>query len=178
MVVAHERGLDGVRLRVVADQAGVTAPALYWHFADKEALVREVTREIARHFKDAMHQALAIAGAESRLRRSLGAFRQFAIDHPTYFDALFLRPPTSERGTLELREGRTRPTIPQLLVERVGECMHDGSIRAGDAESVAMTLGALAQGLVILHRRGRFASDEQFAAFFDASIDRMLNGLR
>ena len=178
MTVARERGLDGVTLRVVADEAGVTAPALYWHFADKEALVREVTREIARLFKDEMHQPVAVAGAEARLRRSLEAFRRFAVDHPTYFDALFVRPPTSPRGTLELREGRTRPTILQMLADQVAECMRDGTMRTGDAEGVAMTLSALAQGVVILQRRGQFASDEQFAAFFDASIDRMLNGLR
>jgi hypothetical protein len=41
-----------------------------------------------------------------------------------------------------------------------------------------MTLAALAQGLVVLHRRGRFPSDAAFAEFFDLSVERMIRGLR
>ena len=31
-------GYDGLTMRAIADQIGVQAPALYWHFADKRAL--------------------------------------------------------------------------------------------------------------------------------------------
>jgi AcrR family transcriptional regulator len=173
MGVAHERGLDGVTVRAVADAAGVTAPAMYWHFADKEALVRDVAREIARVFKDRMFEAAEATTSEERLRKSLDAFRRFAVDYPAYFDALFVRPPRTAGGAIE-----PRGTIFQLLIERVSECMRDGTIRAGGAESVAMTLAALAQGVVILYRRGRFTSEGEFAAFFDLSVKRLLDGLR
>lgn len=176
--VLHEQGLDGVSMRAVADRAGVTAPALYWHFADKEALVREVGREVARLFKDRMLEAIAVPSPEARLRRTLEVFRTFAIEHPAYFHMLFVRPPTAARGAREMRDGGVRSTIFQLLIDRVAECMRDGSLAHGDAESVAMTLAALAQGLVVLHRRGRFASDAVFAEFFDLSVDRMIRGLR
>jgi AcrR family transcriptional regulator len=176
--VLQEHGLDGVTMRAVADRAGVTAPALYWHFADKEALVREVGREVARLFKDRMLEAIAVPGPEARLRRTLEVFRSFAIAHPSYFHMLFVRPPTTARGAREVRDGGARPTIFQLLTDRVAECMREGSLADGDAESVAMTLAALAQGLVVLHRRGRFTPDTAFAEFFDLSIDRMIGGLR
>ena len=174
--VLQDQGLEGVTMRAVADRAGVTAPALYWHFADKEALVREIARELSRVFKDQMLEAMAAPASEARLRRTLQVFRTFAIAHPTYFHMLFVRPPTSKRG--EIRDGGASPTIFQLLVDRVAECMRDGSLAKTDAQSVAMTLAALAQGLVVLHRRGRFPSDAAFAAFFDLSVDRMIGGLR
>jgi AcrR family transcriptional regulator len=174
--VLHEHGLEGVTMRAVADRARVTAPALYWHFADKEALIREVGREASRAFKDRMLEANAAANSEARLRRSLEVFRSFAVTYPSYFHMLFVRPPTTKRG--EIRDGSASPTIFQLLVDRVGDCMRDGSLAKGDAPSVAMSLAALAQGLVVLHRPGRFASDTAFAAFFDVSIDRMIGGLR
>jgi AcrR family transcriptional regulator len=176
--VLDEQGLDGVSMRAVADRAGVTAPALYWHFADKEALVREVGREVARLFKDRMLEAIAVPNPEARLRRTLEVFRAFAIEHPAYFHMLFVRPPATARGAREMRDGGVRSTIFQLLIDRVAECMRDGSLADGDAESVAMTLVALAQGLVVLHRRGRFASDAAFAEFFDLSVERMIRGLR
>jgi AcrR family transcriptional regulator len=163
-------------MRAVADRAGVTAPALYWHFADKEALIREVGRELSRMFQDRMLEANAAQSSEARLRRSLEVFRTFAVPYPTYFHMLFVRPPTTKRG--EIRDGGASPAIFQLLVDRVAECMRDGSLAKGDAQSVAMSLTALAQGLVVLHRGGRFPSDAAFAEFFDLSIDRMIGGLR
>lgn len=174
--VLREHGLEGVTMRAVADRAGVTAPALYWHFADKEALIREVGREVSRTLRDRMLEAGSAPTAEARLRRTLEVFRTFAVSYPSYFHMLFVRPPTTRRG--EIRDGGASPVIFQLVVDRVAECMRDGSLAKGDAQSVAMSLAALAQGLVILHRRGRFASDAAFADFFDLSVDRMIGGLR
>jgi AcrR family transcriptional regulator len=176
--VLQENGLDGVTMRAVADRAGVTAPALYWHFADKEALVRELAREVSRLFKDRMLEAAAMPTPDARLRRTLETFRVFAIEHPAYFHMLFVRPPTASGGGREVRGGGASPTIFQLLTDRVAECMRDGSLANGDAESVAMSLVALAQGAVVLHRRGRFASDTAFGEFFDLSVRRMIDGLR
>ena len=174
--VLREHGLEGVTMRAVADRAGVTAPALYWHFADKEALIREVGREVSRTLRDRMLEAGSAPTAEARLRRTLEVFRTFAVSYPSYFHMLFVRPPTTRRG--EIRDGGASPVIFQLVVDRVAECMRDGSLAKDDAQSVAMSLAALAQGLVILHRRGRFASDAAFADFFDLSVDRMIGGLR
>ena len=174
--VLHERGLDGVTMRAVADRAGVTAPALYWHFADKEALIREIGRELSRTFKDRMHEADAAPTSELRLRRNLSLFRTYAVTYPSYFHMLFVRPPTTRRG--EIRDAGASPAIFHMLVDRVADCMRDGSLARGDAQSVAMSLAALAHGLVVLHRGGRFPSDAAFAAFFDLSIDRMIGGLR
>lgn len=174
--VLREHGLEGVTMRAVADRAGVTAPALYWHFADKEALIREVGREVSRTLRDRMLEAGSAPTAEARLRRTFEVFRTFAVSYPSYFHMLFVRPPTTRRG--EIRDGGASPMIFQLVVDRVAECMRDGSLAKDDAQSVAMSLAALAQGLVILHRRGRFASDAAFADFFDLSVDRMIGGLR
>ena len=173
MGVAHARGLDGITVRAVADAAGVTAPAMYWHFADREALVRDVAREIARVFRDRMFEAAEATTSEERLCKSLDAFRRFAIEHPAYFDALCVRAPTAARGAIE-----PRGTIFQPLIDRVSECMRDGTIRAGNSESVAMTVAALAQGLIISYRRGRFTSETEFKAFFELSLARLIDGLR
>ena len=163
-------------MRAVADRAGVSAPALYWHFADKEALVREIGREVSRAFKDRMLEVDRHHGAEARLRHNLQVFREFAVAHPSYFHMLFVRPPTTKRGAI--RDAAAIPTIFQLLVDRVAAAMREGNLAQANAESVALSLAALAQGLVVLHRGGRFASDAAFATFFDVSIDRMIRGLR
>ncbi|MEU6145503.1 TetR/AcrR family transcriptional regulator C-terminal domain-containing protein [Streptomyces sp. NPDC047081] len=44
----NEVGLDGLSLRVIARELDVKAPALYWHFKDKQALLDEMATEMYR----------------------------------------------------------------------------------------------------------------------------------
>ncbi|MFR0357683.1 TetR/AcrR family transcriptional regulator C-terminal domain-containing protein [Streptomyces sediminimaris] len=44
----NEVGLDGLTLRAIARELDVKAPALYWHFRDKQALLDEMATEIHR----------------------------------------------------------------------------------------------------------------------------------
>ena len=41
-----EVGLDGLSMRKLADTLGIKAPTLYWHFADKRALLDVMSAEI------------------------------------------------------------------------------------------------------------------------------------
>ncbi len=41
----HDRGVEAISIRELADEAGVSQPAAYNHFRDKEALFAEVARE-------------------------------------------------------------------------------------------------------------------------------------
>ncbi|WP_369181448.1 TetR/AcrR family transcriptional regulator [Streptomyces mutabilis] len=44
----NEVGLDGLTLRTIARELDVKAPALYWHFKDKQALLDEMATEMCR----------------------------------------------------------------------------------------------------------------------------------
>ncbi|MEU5301282.1 TetR/AcrR family transcriptional regulator C-terminal domain-containing protein [Streptomyces noursei] len=44
----NESGLDGLTLRRIAKELGVQAPALYWHFKNKQELLDEMATEIFR----------------------------------------------------------------------------------------------------------------------------------
>ncbi|MBT2412860.1 TetR/AcrR family transcriptional regulator [Streptomyces sp. ISL-12] len=44
----NEVGLDGLTVRTIARELDVKAPALYWHFKDKQALLDEMATEMYR----------------------------------------------------------------------------------------------------------------------------------
>ncbi|MFI6080288.1 TetR/AcrR family transcriptional regulator C-terminal domain-containing protein [Streptomyces sp. NPDC051217] len=48
----NEVGLEGLTLRAIAAKLGVKAPALYWHFKDKKALLDEMATEMMRRMVD------------------------------------------------------------------------------------------------------------------------------
>ncbi len=48
LTLLNEVGLDGLTLRAIARELDVKAPALYWHFKDKQALLDEMATEMYR----------------------------------------------------------------------------------------------------------------------------------
>ncbi|MFD4658196.1 TetR/AcrR family transcriptional regulator C-terminal domain-containing protein [Kitasatospora sp. NPDC058444] len=61
----NEAGLDGLTLRAIAARLDVKAPALYWHFKDKQALLDEMATEMMRRMT-ARSAAGAAADAAAR----------------------------------------------------------------------------------------------------------------
>ncbi len=47
----RENGYEGTRLEDIAAELGVTAPALYWHFASKSELFYAILRQIIEEFR-------------------------------------------------------------------------------------------------------------------------------
>ncbi|MEU5280600.1 TetR/AcrR family transcriptional regulator C-terminal domain-containing protein [Streptomyces asoensis] len=75
-----EVGLDGLSLRAIARELDVKAPALYWHFKDKQALLDEMATEMYRR----MAAATALDPADSwqdRLRAANRGLRAGLLAH-------------------------------------------------------------------------------------------------
>ncbi len=157
-------------MRAIADAAGMTAPALYWHYQDKNALLRDVYRSVTAFYRDHVYATLPSEGALARLKAVLEAFRTFAVAEPHYHELLFLT-----------QLGSSAPSRPsssiQILVDRVRDCMRQNELREDDVASVALTVHGHAQGLVLLYRHHHFESEGTFAAFYRRSVQRLLLGI-
>ncbi|MET7286010.1 TetR/AcrR family transcriptional regulator C-terminal domain-containing protein [Streptomyces sp. NPDC005573] len=68
----NETGLDGLTLRAIARELDVKAPALYWHFKDKQALLDEMATEMYRRMAAAIASDPADTWQERLLRTSRG----------------------------------------------------------------------------------------------------------
>jgi AcrR family transcriptional regulator len=90
MRAVAEDGPDGFSLRGVATRAGVTPPAVYRHFADKDELLAAVAAECAERLAATVTESVAQAQGNSLARfRAVGiAYVQFAVAHPEHFRAL------------------------------------------------------------------------------------------
>jgi AcrR family transcriptional regulator len=53
----NETGLEGLSLRRIATELDVKAPALYWHFDSKQALLDEMATEILRGMERALEES-------------------------------------------------------------------------------------------------------------------------
>ncbi|MFT3694151.1 MAG: TetR/AcrR family transcriptional regulator [Kofleriaceae bacterium] len=83
-------GPDGFSLREVARRAGVSAPAVYRHFKDKDQLLAAVAVECGQRITQAMQEAVAAAPDDplEKFRARGIAYVQFAVSHPEHFRAM------------------------------------------------------------------------------------------
>ncbi len=146
-----------VTIRAIVGQAGVTPPALYLHFPDKQTLIREV---VMRGYDDLARTTAAAAkdardaGAVAALRAGMLAYLGWAERHPGRYRALF----DARRETQLLRADGTGTSVAfDGLVARVAAVQAAGAARDGDPVRIATLLWAAEHGLATLRAaRDRF----------------------
>ncbi len=91
-LIAH--GPQGVQLRAVARDVGMTAPALYRYFDSLEDLLTALVTDLYVELAVAVEEATAPSrgSLEQRLIGAARAFRSWSIAHPAEFGLLFGSP--------------------------------------------------------------------------------------
>ncbi|MFK8844504.1 TetR/AcrR family transcriptional regulator [Streptomyces sp. Ac-502] len=83
---------DALSLRAVAREAGVAAPSIYRHFADKTELVWAALEVSYERLRAAMAEASAAADTDDPvdlLRAQLRAYCRYAVEHPAKYRLLY-----------------------------------------------------------------------------------------
>ena len=114
--VLVDRGVDGLALRAVAREMGMTAPALYRYFSSREDLFRHVCGDIFSEIATGIRAASARAAEESggdvtaKLIAACREFRHWALTHREEFGLLF---------------GTPVPGLEPLHNDKIDECALD-----------------------------------------------------
>jgi len=90
--VLVEQGEQGLALRAVAREMGMTAPGLYRYFASREDLVEHVVADLYTELAEQLEAALATADPATpaqKLMVASRAFRAWAMGHRHEFGLLF-----------------------------------------------------------------------------------------
>jgi AcrR family transcriptional regulator len=96
--VLVDQGVEGLALRAVAREMGMSAPALYRYFDSRENLVEHVVADLYDELVgilEAARDAVLPADAGPQLLAASRAFRGWAIAHHAEFGLLFGSPPES-----------------------------------------------------------------------------------
>lgn len=175
--LCRDGGVETLRMRALADRVGVTAPAIYRHFADKGSLLSALVEEANETFGRYLHRALEGSDPTQRLNRLIDSFLAFALERPLDYELLFFARIAMDEGRLPLN--RRSPNLV-FLIDRLRECMETGALRRDiDPLLAGVTLWAHVHGLISLHRQGRFEGDDAvFRSVFEASVKLVLDGLR
>ena len=173
-----EEGLDGFSMRKLAKRVGVTAPALYRHFESREQVLVDVVREAFREFTGYLYRALEGRTPLDRLRRAGMGYLDFALDHPLWYQMVFIAPAHIGHETLPDDLESQGCAVHQFWVDRLRECVDAGLLLPGDPKEISLTMWAHAHGLIKLYQHGHLQMDEsEFREAYRASVSRMMTGI-
>ena len=172
-LMAEHGTAEAATLRAVARRAGVSAPSVYIHFADRDALVQAV---IARRFHDltdaieaASDGAAPGASPGARLRAGALGYVRYGLDNPGHYRVLFDTPTGPFTADTEVAAHEAFGT----LVDGIANCQAAGEAPPGDAFAIASTTWPALHGTVML----RIVTRNFPWPPVEEQVERLLDGL-
>lgn len=173
-----EEGADAVTMRRVADAVGITAMALYRHYADRAALLNVLANEGFDELASQLSAARLSGDIEKRLMKVLDVYLDHALQNPRLFELMFLRQREGARQYPRDFKAGHSPTA-NLMAKLIQQGMDSGYFRKDDLWEIVFEMGALLQGLIMLYLGGRMAlSPARFRTFCRRSFWRHIHGIR
>ncbi len=142
-------------IRAVAEAVGVTAPSIYRHFPDKQALLVAVLEERWAELYGTLADAVVDDPFES-LRAICLAYVRFAEEHPGHYRVLFSA--AGPAGVGKERAGHPGGPSFSLLLDAIERCLDAGAaVPPGrDAWFLAAQVWISGHGLIDLRYGQRF----------------------
>ena len=151
---------EAVTLRAVAREVGISAPSIYPHFADRDAIVMAVILRVFDELSGAIEQGSASAGQDpvERLVAGCGAYVGYGLAHPARYGVLFSGPhgtpqdycapvPLGPEGQPVLEFGAEAFA---LLVRGIEECAEAGASASTDVVADSTAVWVALHGAVTL----------------------------
>lgn len=142
----EQRGIDGLSMRQIAAEIGVSATAIYHHFDDKNAMMAAVC---AAGFEEFGARLAATASEPTPLDALRAAGREyvdFALTHPMHYDVMMVRPHEWALGP----HADADPESFAGLLAMVSAAQAAGQLSPGDPREAAHMLWAALHGVVSL----------------------------
>jgi AcrR family transcriptional regulator len=177
-----ERGLEGFSMRALGERVGISAPAIYRHFEDKDALLATLIDSSFSTFSGYLSRALSGATPLERFRRCGEAYFAFALENPRAYRLMFLTD-CRELGLVRISQEideRAGGTF-LFLVDRIRECIDTQVFPPGDPTAVALWVWSQVHGLSSLWLLGQLEGKLDLDAFRQMTaegLDRMEISLR
>ena len=147
-------GYESVTMRKVAERIEYSPTAIYLHFADKDALLRELCETDFLSLAKQFQRIAKVEDPLERLRRIGLAYTEYAVDFPNHYRLMFMTPhPRVEHDPAYLAtKGNPEEDAYAFLVATVKEAIERKRLLPGlkDAELVAQIVWAGVHGVVSL----------------------------
>jgi AcrR family transcriptional regulator len=169
-----EGGMAALSMRAVAERVGISATAIYHHFANKKAVIDQVVGRAFERFGAELERSIRqhAKGSLERVAALGEAYIRFATEHGAYFRVIFSIATPNQREVEELPDEAGYPLLRQTVVD----AMEAGTMRRGDPDLMAHFLWSLAHGIVTLTLSCRLHGCPQCQGDVDAVALNLFHG--
>jgi len=164
-----EHGEDGVTMRGLADELGISPMTAYRYFKDRDEIFAMVRLAAHDAFADAQERAFASESDPVRRLRAMGrAYVEFALAHPDQYRVMFQLERHGTRDTSSKRAWKP-------MIAAVTAAIDSGAL-TGDPEELAYACWASVHGLATLHLAGKLR--RPLDSLVEPTIDLLIAGAR
>jgi AcrR family transcriptional regulator len=145
-------GYEAVTMRRIADRIEYSPTAIYFHFRDKETLMKELCENDFRSLSHEFAAVQRIGDPIDRLKAIGLAYFRFGIDYPNHYRLMFMTPHPPVASD-EIERGNPEEDAYALLQSIVAQALAEKRFRKEyhDAELISQTVWAGVHGVVSLH---------------------------
>ena len=139
-----------VSMRAIADAVGITPPAIYMHFADKDELIFAVCNARWAEFNEALDRAgdLSDDPVES-LRQRGRAYIKFGMENPEHYRLLMMTKTDDPHEDIADLQKQGAVAF-QHLIGAVSRCIDSGAFREMDPYVTSIVVWAAVHGFTSL----------------------------
>lgn len=173
IALVREDGVEALSMRALASRVGVTAPALYAHFTNRDALLRACAQvgydELDRRFR-----AAAPASPIDLVRASSRAYVRFAMEEPALFSLMFRYRPRAIEITVDADiEHGGATTVFDAMLANLARAVDDGDLAPGEPLEYGLALWAAVHGVATV---GALTPGLDTDALLDTVVGGLLDG--
>jgi len=164
-------GAGAVTMRQVAERIEYSPTAIYFHFKDKDSLIRELCERDFLQLAQKFASIARIADPIEKLRRAAHLYLQFGIDNPNHYRVMFMTPEPA--GAAD-----AYAFLKTIVAEAIEQKMFRKDLT--DIELVSQTVWAGIHGVVALHiakSSDATVSWRPLAQRAEAMVDLLIDGL-
>ncbi|MFF3228534.1 TetR/AcrR family transcriptional regulator [Nocardia suismassiliense] len=173
-VTLRESGADGLSLRQLARDAGVSHAAPSRHFRDKQALLDALALSGFERLAQVYQGAVVPGTFAERLHAIARAYLTFAIENPELLAVMFARKHSPDSGAEMAAAVAQAFAVPMATI---AEGQARGEVAAGDPMRIGMPAVAALQGLATFVGSG-FVTGENLDELLTDTIAQLMAGLR